>query len=338
MIIRKFFRYLSPDEAAGGTDTAAVDRGDDLFPEIVEKTDPVDAVKDDPKVKELAAELDAEKGEKGEKAGEGGKADEGDKADKDHKDTRIPQARHKEILEKERAKTAAAMAEIAQLKKRGELSTSSEAASVEFGKLEAEIATLEDQYADLLTEGHNKEAAAVRAKIRASERYMAESRADLKIQAAQQAQVENSRYEKALDRIEGAYPALNPDHEDFDQKIEARVARMSRANQADGMTPVAALQDAVEAVLGTATTAQEKATSVTPRAEKDAAAERKAEAVAKAVKAVGKTPASLNAAGLSSDKLGGGAEDAAAVMKMSQKEFAGLSESALSKMRGDTLA
>jgi len=40
---------------------------------------------------------------------------------------------------------------------------------------------------------------------------------------------------------------------------------------------------------------------------------------------------------MNSDKLGGGSLDAAAVMKMNQKEFAQLSESDLAGMRGDTL-
>ena len=315
MIIRKFFRFMNDTLDAGGT----ADRGDDLL----DPTDPLEAedaedASGDPEVQALETEI-------------------AEKDAKPRKDDRIPQARHKEILEKERAKTTALAAEVAQLKQRGNLAASNVDASAEFAAIEADVVKLEDEYANLLTDGEIKKATAVMAKIRAAERYMSDSRAELKIRAATQRAQESSRYETALSRIETAFPELNPDHEDYNEKVMNRVARLSRANQADGMTPVAALQDAVEAVVGAETQQQLRATTVTPRAEKDAGGDRKADAVAKAVKAVGKTPALLSRAGIDSDKLGGGEFDAASVMKMSQKEFAGLSDSALAKMRGDVL-
>ena len=145
-----------------------------------------------------------------------------------------------------------------------------------------------------------------------------------------------SRYDTALTRIETAFPVLNPDHEDYSETTMNRVARLSRANQADGMTAVAALQDAVEAVIGAETTQQQRATAA-PRVEKDVGAERKAGAVAKVVAAVAKTPPSLGRVGVDSDKVGGADTEAAAVIKMSQKDFASLSDSALAKLRGDVI-
>lgn len=330
IILKKFlFRNANPDTGGG----APIDRGDNLTPEVVET--PAVVVKDDAAVKALEEELAAEIVDKTE---DGDAASDGDGADtKPAKDSRIPAARHKEILEKERAKSTALAAEVAQLKQRGNLAASNVDATAEFAAVEADVLKLEDEYANLLTDGEIKKATAVMAKIRAAERYMADSRAELKIKAATVQAQETSRYETALTRIETAFPELNPDHDNYDEKVMHRVARLSRANQADGMTPVAALQDAVEAIVGAESAQQLRATTVTPRAEKDVGAERKAAAVAKAVAAVGKTPASLSRAGIDSDKLGGGALDAAAVMKMSQKEFAGLSESDLAKMRGDAL-
>lgn len=319
MIIQNAFRLLAADSDTGGTDI--VDRGDDLVAPIAETPVPV---ADDPKVKALEAEIDA---------------GDDDKEDKDdtRKDSRIPQARHKEILEKERAKTTAALAENAQLKQRAQLADAGADAGTQFAAIEAEILVMEDEYATLLTDGEIKKATAVMAKIRASERHMADARADLKVRASSLQAQEVSRYDTALTRIETAFPILNPDHDTYSEATMTRVARLSRANQADGMTAVAALQDAVETIIGAETTQQQRATSVTPRGEKDVGAERKADAVAKVVVAVAKTPPSLNRVGVDSDKVGGADSEAASVIKMSQKDFASLSDAALAKLRGDVL-
>ena len=310
------FRFLSADQDSGGTDT--VDRGDDLIAPVAETPAPAS---EDPKVKALEAEIDSGEEDKDEKS----------------KDSRIPQARHKEILEKERAKTTAALAENAQLKQRAQLASAGSEAGVEFATIEAEILQMEDEYATLLTDGEIKKATAVMAKIRASERHMADARADLKVRASSLQAQEISRYSTALTRIETAYPELNPDHEGYSEATMTRVARMSRANQADGMSAVAALQDAVETIIGAETSQQQRATSVTPRAEKDVGAERKAAAVAKTVAAVAKTPPSLGRVGVDSDKIGGADTEAGAVIKMSQKDFATLSDAALAKLRGDVI-
>lgn len=323
MTLKKLFARLhNPAPDSGGTDTGTVDRGDLLEAETPEAKE-TESIKDDPAVKELEAELETAK-------------DGGAEGDKPTKDSRIPQSRHKEILEKERAKTNAALAELAELKKRGELASTRTAASADFAAIEAEVAALEEEYATLLTDGEIKKATEVMRKIRSSERLMAESKADLKIQAATAQAQESSRYQTALSRIEAAFPILNPDHDDYDEKAEARISRLARANQADGMTPTAALQDAVETIIGAATTAQERATTVTPRAEKSVGAERKADAVDKTLKAVAKTPPSLSRVGTDSDKLGGKITAEAAV-KLSQKAFAALSDADLSELRGDSL-
>lgn len=314
------FRFLAAESDTGGTNT--VDRGDELVPPVVVTPPPV---AEDPKVKALEVEIDAEIDEKD------------DEKDEARKDSRIPQARHKEILEKERAKTSAALAENAQLKQRAQLSTAGNEAGVEFAAVEAQILVMEDEYATLLTDGEIKKATAVMARIRASERQMADARADLKVRASSLQAQEVSRYDTALTRIETAYPQLNPDHEAYSEVTMNRVARMARANQADGMTSVAALQDAVETIIGADTTQQQRATSDTPRAEKDVGAERKAAAVAKVVAAVAKTPPSLNRVGLDSDKRGTVDHEAATVINMSQKDFANVSDADLAKLRGDTV-
>jgi DNA repair exonuclease SbcCD ATPase subunit len=318
---------------------AAIARGDVLpedIPTPAGEDGAADEVKNDPEVKELEAELD--KGDKPDAkadAKEGDEPADGDdpkEGDKPAKDSRIPASRHKEILEKERAKTKAAQEELAALKAREAEAERTTTAVTEFTEIENQISTFEDEYAELLSDGDIKGANAVMKKIRQAERYMSDAKADLKVQQAALVAAENTRYQAALSRIENAFPALNPDHDDYDQKTEARVIRLSQANQAGGMTPVAALQDAVEAILGVDTPAQEKATT-----KADKSGERKAAAVDKTLKAVKGTPPSTTKLGLDSDKMGGGRLDAAAVIKLPAKEFAKLSEADLALLRGDVI-
>ena len=316
MIINKFFRLCDPESDTGGTD-----RGDNL-PEDNVVAD-VEDVKDDPKVKELKEEIDAEAEEAK------------DEEPKSKKDSRIPLSRHKEILEKEREQRASLERQLAQYQNGQQVANVNE----EITALENSVLKLEKEYANLLTDGEIDKATAVMQQIRKAERDMAESKSDMKIHAAEIRATERARYSTALERVEAAFPTLNPDHDDYDEAAMAEVADLKSAYEMKGLTPTAALQKAVKMIVEPRTTRQEVATSSNPRVgEKDIAAERKKDAVEKTVKAVGKTPPSLSRVGLDGDKLGGGANSAEAVMRMSQKEFAQLSEEALAKMRGDDLS
>ena len=317
MTLNKFFRLY----AAEPGDTGSVDRGDNL-PEDNVVAD-VEDVKDDPKVKELKEEIDAEAEEAK------------DEEPKAKKDSRIPLSRHKEILEKEREQRASLERQLAQYQNGQQVANVNE----EITALENNVLKLEKEYASLLTDGEIDKATAVMQQIRKAERDMAESKSDMKIHAAEIRATERARYNTALERVEAAFPTLNPDHDDYDEAAMAEVADLKSAYEMKGLTPTAALQKAVKMIVEPRTTRQEVATSSNPRVgEKDVAAERKKDAVEKTVKAVGKTPPSLSRVGLDGDKLGGGANSAEAVMKMSQKEFAQLSEEALARMRGDDLS
>ena len=302
--------------------TAPIDRGDDLIPPVIEeiKADPA-AVKDDPVVKELDAELDAKADDKGE-------------PEDKKKDSRIPLSRHKEILEKERAARTELEQKLAQYQQGGQIAD----VNAEITAAENNVIKLEKDYATLLTDGEIEKAAAVMNQIRTAERQMAEAKSDMKIHAAEIRATERARYNTALERVELAFPTLNPDHADYDEEAMGEVADLKSAYEMKGLTPTAALQKAVKMIVEPRTTKQEIAITTKPNvSEKDIAAERKADAVDKTVKAVTKTPPSLSKVGLDSDKLGGGKIDAKAVMAMSQKEFAGLSDATLAEMRGDTL-
>jgi hypothetical protein len=320
MILSKFFRLYAPEPGDSGS-TPVVDRGDlleDLNPDDPDGdlTSKIDDVKDDPKVKELEADLEA-------------KDD-----DPKKKDSRIPLARHKEILEKERESRAALERQLAQYQKGDQLKDM----NAELTAAEDAVVKMEKEYATLLTDGEVDKASELMQKIRRTERDMAEAKSDMKIHAAEVRATERARYNTTLERIENAFPSLNPDHDDYDEEAMGEVVDLKEAYQLKGLTPTAALQKAVKMIVEPRTTRQEIATSAKPQvSDKDVAAERKKDAATKTANALEKSPPSLARTGLNSDKLGGGDLDAAAVMKMSQKEFAQLSDSDLAKMRGDSL-
>lgn len=318
MFLKKFLK-LDPEPGDTG---GSVDRGD-VIPEDKDlDPDNPDAEILDPKAADEGAEDEvAEEGEEKEPKPKG-------------KDTRIPESRHKAILEKEREKRADLERQLAQYQQGGQIAE----VGKEITELENTVLTLEKSYTKLLAEGKLDEAAAEMARIRATERSIGEAKNDLKIQAAEARAVERTRYGVALERIETSFPVLNEDHDDFDPAVMAEVIELKEAYQAKGLTPTVALQKAVRLIVAPRNTKQELATTTTPRVtEKDVTAARKTEAVKKAAEVTGKTPPNLAKVGLDGDKLGGGKLDPRQVMGMSQKEFAGLNEETLSQMRGDTL-
>lgn len=313
--MKKHYVYMAPNE----------DRGDDLPGDDEVDQAALDAAKADEEAKKLEAELAAKKDE--------AKDDEEDKDDKKaQKDTRIPLSRHKEILEKEREQRATLEAQLAQYQKGQTIAD----VNKEITALETSVLKLEKEYAAAIVDGKTDEAAALMSQIRKAERDMAESKSDMKIQAAEIRATERARFNVTLERIESSFPVLNPDHDDYDQTVMDEVVELKDAYQLKGLTPTAALQKAVKLIVGAANTKQEVATTSQPRVNPEqVAAERKAAAVKKTAGAMEKTPPAADKIGESSDKLGGGKVDALAVMKMSQKEFAALNDETLAQLRGD---
>ena len=338
-LLRSFLWAVAPGivENTGGS---APDRGDDFTP-----TDD-DAPPDDKAAKAaadaLAAETEAAEAAKAKKDAkkddpEGddpeGEDDDKTKSDKKPAPKRIPLERHEAVLAKAREENAALAARLAQFEKGAKVAD----LNADIVKADARIADLEKQYAKHVADGEVDKASTVMAEIRRTERSVADAQNDMKIAAAVSLATESARYNIALERVEEAYPVLNPDHTDFDQELMSDVADLKTTYERRGMTPTAALQKAVERLVKPATAKQEAATSVTPRVDPAAvAAERKKAAVAKTAETVAKTPAALNKAGIDSDKEGGtiSAKD---VLKMSFKDFAKLPEEELARMRGDVI-
>ena len=263
------------------------------------------------------------------------------KVDDDEKkpEPRIPLSRHKQLLEQERARTAEATNRMAEALKTG----NREQVQADTAKDEAKIGELEEKYNKHLADGEVKEATALMKEIRTIERGISDRTRREEIAAVEERTVERMRFDTTVSQLEAAYPQINPDHESYDTEVVKEVLEMQGAWVKTGLLPSLALQKAVKYVLKPATAAQVVATELKKEddaadaKDPDGAAERKAAATAKAVDAANKQPANVAKIGLDSDKAGGGAVDAKAVMKMSQADFAKLGEEELSKLRGDAL-
>lgn len=254
-------------------------------------------------------------------------------ADPKKPDSRIPLARHKEILDKERAQRAVLEQKLAQYQQGQQVATVNDNITA----IEDHVMKLEKEYTRLLADGELDKASVMMRDIRAAERQINEAKGDMKIAAAVAQATESARYNVVLERIEAAFPELNPDSDEYNDKIMARVIKLHAANQQAGMPPAASLQDAVQFVLGEPETkTQERAVTTTPRVSKeDVAAERRKLAVGKALDVTKRTPPSTARVGMDSDKMG--TLTPTDVLKMSQDDFKKLPEDVLSRMRGDTL-
>lgn len=348
-----FHRYQAPagDDGAGNGGGAA-DRGDDWTPTDTDAADAARAAAvanlaaaaaaetPEAKAAAAAAAAEAESAAADAKAAadaaaaaaaEEGEGDETDPAKK-KANARIPLARHEAVLKKERDARADVERQLAAFQKGTQVAD----INATLAAMETKIVGLEAEYSKLIADGEVEKATAKMTEIRRLERGMAESKSDFAIAAAEARATERARYNISLERVEQAYPTLNPDHESFDAELLTNVADLKVTYERKGLTPTEALQKAVKLLVKPATGKQEAATEVKPNVDAAAiAAERKKDAVAKTADAVAKTPASLKDAGKDSDKAGGGAVTAKDVMKMSYKDFANLDEATLARARGD---
>jgi hypothetical protein len=326
---------LYAGEEGGG---AVIDRGDDFIStddkEAASEAEAIAAAKAEKDAADAeAARLAAEK--EGDKGDDKGDADKGGKDDK-KKDDRIPVARHKEILERERKEREALTNELNTLKAGKQIQATNEAIT----KAETDLEAKEAEYNKHMADGALDKATKTMKDIRMLERSINDQKTSFTIAAAEARAVEQVRFDITVERLEEAYPQIRPGAEEYDQGVVNEMLEMQAAYQAKGYPPSAALQKAVSYILKPTTVKQEKAVTTEARVtDEDKAealkAQRRADAVNKNVDAAGKTPPNTANVGKDSDKAGGGVVDAKAVMKMKQEDFAKLDEAALSKLRGD---
>lgn len=308
------------------------DRGDEFVP-TDDAVDPKKAEVTDEDLKKVGIEDEAE--DKDEAKAED--KDEDDAKEKKPAPKRIPLDRHEAILNKERERREAVERELAQTRQGQQVAATNE----QIAKAEDDLSKLEGTYTKLLADGEVEKAAKMMADIRKLERSINESRNNFAIQAAEARAYERVRYDTTVERLEAAYPALNPDHKDFDEALTTEVVELRDAYVATGKYGRAeAIQKAAKTLMGASTTRQETAVEADVKVDKGdlakaTAEERKKAAREKAADASQRQPPNTKSIGLDSDKMG--TLDAKQVMKMSQDEFAKLDDKALAKLRGDEI-
>ena len=197
-----------------------------------------------------------------------------------------------------------------------------------------EIDKLQDKYEDLILDGKKDEARKVRRQVEELRDELSEYQTNTKSEAARKAAIDEMSYNAQLAGYEAKYPALNPEHEDFDEDKTDEVATLLSAFVKSGHKRADALAKAVKYVLGAPPAAgkggdDDKA--------KELAEQRAAEARKKAAEANKRQPPSGKNVGLDSDKAGGGKGGDVDVLRLSQDKFAKLDEETKAKLRGDEI-
>lgn len=241
----------------------------------------------------------------------------------------IPLERHEAILDKIRDERDEAVRALANAQGGQKIVQT----NGEITALEAEVDTLQDQYDTALIDGEKDIAKGLARQLRVKERALGDKKTEIAVSIARAEAIESTRFDIARERIEQAYPMLQPGHEDYDQKKMDEVLEMTSMYQQRGYTATDAMQKAVRKECGAASVVQQEAAQVKPRVnDDDLKDKRKENAVDKAIKT--QQPPSTTKVGLDSDKLGR-KHTAKDVMKMSDKEFDALSDEELAKLGGD---
>lgn len=316
--------------AAGGGDAPAVDRGDDFKSPLDDagkggdKLDP-----DDDKSKDKGGNADPDK--EGEETEEEKAERERLEAEEEKKKRiRIPKARFDEALGKAKQREQALLDEIEKLK--GGQHASATAKAVR--DMRDEIDKLQDKYEDLILDGRKDEARKVRRHVEALRDELSEYQTNTKSEAARKAAIDEMSYNAQLAGYEAKYPALNPEHEDFDEDKTDEVAALLSAFVKSGQKRADALAKAVKYVLGAPPSGK---ADDTDDKSKEAAEKRAADARKKAADANKRQPPDGKNVGLDSDKAGGGKGGDVDVLRLSQDKFAKLDEETKAKLRGDVV-
>lgn len=290
-------------------DLQTADRGDDFAPAPVAA-----APEPEPVQEEQVEEVEA-------------KAPEEEERPRDEKGKFIPKERFDEAVRKERAEKEAVTARLKEFEER----EAQRNVAADFAEANKAVKEMIKQHTSLLADGELDKAADLMEKILEVKEEISERKAAARADQAKTAAKEEVRYDALVAKLEADYPQINPDAEEFDKTAVRKVqAYMTGLMQSERMSPSAALREAVDTILG----ATKKPDVTAEKKAEDLGMRRKEQAVAKAMDAKTKQPASTKDVGIDSDKIGG-ALDASAVMKMSWDEFVKLPDSKLAEMRGD---
>lgn len=339
LISRGYWAPAGDDGAAGGggggggadDKNPPVDRGDDFKSPLdnAGKGDKLDPDEDD-KSKDKGDKADPDK-EGEETAEEKAERERLEAEEEKKKRIRIPKSRFDEALGKAKQREQALLDEIEKLKGGQQASATAKAVK----DMRAKIDELQDKYEDLILDGKKDEARKVRRQVDELREDLTEYQTNTKSEAARKAAIDEMSYNAQLAGYEAKYPALNPEHEDFDEEKTDEVASLLTAFVKAGQKRADALAKAVKYVLGAPPVAGKGGDDGDKS--KELADQRAADARKKAAEANKKQPPDGKNVGLDSDKAGGGKGGDVDVLRLSQDKFAKLDEETKAKLRGDSI-
>lgn len=331
-LLQKLLKRYQKQADDDGSDLPGgdTDYGDDFVP-TDDGAEDVPAAKDDASDEPAATDEDLRAA--AEELEEGAEEAKKTGTPKSGKGKFIPLDRHEKLLKKERARREELEAQLSQSRAGQQMAQANE----DLSRVEDELVAMEAKYNDLLAEGDTQTAAQLMTQIRRKNAELNSITAAQRDAEVMARAVEKVRFDEALDRIEEAYPELDPESGDYDEDTYQDVYDLMMAGRQRGLSATKSLQRAVARVMGAETTAQKRATTTTPRVdENDVASRRRGEAVRRNLDAARRTPPATHRISANNDAAGG-ALTAKAVMGMSEDDFEKLSDKDLARLRGDVL-
>jgi hypothetical protein len=237
----------------------------------------------------------------------------------------VPKGRLDDALHKARQREA----ELQRRLDAAEERKKSDTVTADVSAMEQELDDLDSKYAELLMEGELEKAATVRKQWRQKQNDMFDVRLEQRSTLASKQAIESMRFDRQLAEYEVKFPVINPDSEAFNEEVATEVADLMSAFEAKGWNAVAALNKAVKYVIREeATPADVKADAV--RTKRQVTARKKIADVAR------RSPPDITDKGRDSDKIGTG-DGLPDVTKMTPEQFAKLTDTQLTRLRGDVM-
>ena len=286
-------------------ESEVVDRGDMVLGEVAP---PTEALVEEVVVEAEAVEVEAE----------------AEAPVRDDKGKFIPKDRFDEAVRKERAEKDQMSQRLQELEQREQ----QRATAVDLEGAAKQVKALVKEHTSLLADGDLDDASNMMEQILTLQANITDHRTATAANNAKDQAKQEIHYDTLVSRLEAEYPAIDPDNADFDNDAVRKIqALMTGFIQTENASPAKALQEAIGTILGSPASKDNPALQ-------DEGLRRKEAAVAKAIDASAKQPASTKEIGLDSDKVGGPL-DATAIMKLSYDEFEKLPDTKLAEMRGD---
>lgn len=313
---------LAAEERAAAIARGDIIEGDEDDETVDGSSEELDESEESADTEESDSEDDEESTEETEDSdGEGGDEEE----EEPEKGIMIPKARFDEAQKKARDRQKDLEDRLAKAETQHARTTS----GADIDAMQTAIEALEDQYEEQLLDGELEKARAIRHDIRKKQNTLTDTRLTQQSQATGNLAVQQIRYEAKLAALEAKHPAINPDSDAYSEEIEQEVGELKAAFEARGWNSVAALEKAVHYALrddvdvGVEDPQVKRSQRAHQQRKKNAAAQKKA-------------APDMSGAGRDSDK-GGRGDGLPDVTKMTPEQFDKLSESDLSKLRGDVL-